>query len=108
MVYPLSTHCFIPINPLDPGTLFHGSRNAHRAATVASKVLFSWSAESFMVNRNLIRLLEDDDLATELALLVPAEEVEESLLDALEQNNKITTPAKSLTAESLNSMTNGR
>jgi small subunit ribosomal protein S1 len=41
-----------------------------------------------MVNRNLIRSLEDDDLAQELAVLVPLEEVEESLLDALEQEQQ--------------------
>ncbi len=37
-----------------------------------------------MVNRNLIRHLEDDDLANELALLVPEDQGEELLLDALE------------------------
>jgi len=37
-----------------------------------------------MVNRNLIRHLEDDDLANELALLVPEDEGEELLLEALE------------------------
>ncbi len=41
-----------------------------------------------MVNRNLIRSLEDDDLANELALLVPAEETEDLLLDALEQEQQ--------------------
>ena len=38
----------------------------------------------FMVNRNLIRHLEDDDLANQLALLVPEDQGEELLLDALE------------------------
>ncbi len=37
-----------------------------------------------MVNRNLIRHLEDDDLANQLALLVPEDQGEELLLDALE------------------------
>jgi len=37
-----------------------------------------------MVNRNLIRFLEDDDLASELALMVPEDEGEELLLGALE------------------------
>lgn len=37
-----------------------------------------------MVNRNLIRHLEDDDLASELALLVPEDQGEELLLEALE------------------------
>lgn len=37
-----------------------------------------------MVNRNLIRLLEDDDLAQQLALLVPPDQGEELLLEALE------------------------
>ncbi len=37
-----------------------------------------------MVNRNLIRHLEDDDLAHELALLVPEDQGEELLLEALE------------------------
>lgn len=37
-----------------------------------------------MVNRNLIRSLEDDILAEELAALVPVEEIEERLLDALD------------------------
>lgn len=37
-----------------------------------------------MVNRNLIRHLEDDDLARELALLVPEDQGEELLLEALE------------------------
>ncbi len=37
-----------------------------------------------MVNRNLIRHLEDDDLAQQLALLVPADQGEELLLEALE------------------------
>ena len=41
-----------------------------------------------MVNRNLIRSLEDDSLAQELALLVPGEETEELLLDALEQEQQ--------------------
>ncbi len=46
------------------------------------------AAEFVMVNRNLIRFLEDDSLAEELAALVPAEEVEERLLDALEQEQQ--------------------
>ncbi|TVQ00587.1 MAG: 30S ribosomal protein S1 [Planctomycetaceae bacterium] len=37
-----------------------------------------------MVNRNLIRQLEDDDLAQQLALLVPPDQGEELLLEALE------------------------
>ncbi len=37
-----------------------------------------------MVNRNLIRHLEDDDLAHELALLVPEDQAEDLLLEALE------------------------
>jgi small subunit ribosomal protein S1 len=37
-----------------------------------------------MVNRNLIRHLEDDDLAQQLALLVPEDQGEELLLEALE------------------------
>lgn len=37
-----------------------------------------------MVNRNLIRHLEDDDLAHQLALLVPEDQGEELLLEALE------------------------
>ena len=37
-----------------------------------------------MVNRNLIRHLEDDDLAQQLALLVPDDQGEELLLEALE------------------------
>jgi len=41
-----------------------------------------------MVNRNLIRSLEDDVLATELAGLVPVEEVEEAILEALEQEHQ--------------------
>jgi small subunit ribosomal protein S1 len=41
-----------------------------------------------MVNRNLIRSLEDDVLAEELAGLVPAEEVEEVILEALEQEQQ--------------------
>ncbi|WP_164101797.1 30S ribosomal protein S1 [Candidatus Laterigemmans baculatus] len=41
-----------------------------------------------MVNRNLIRSLEDPSLEQELALLVPAEESEELLLDALEQEQQ--------------------
>ena len=41
-----------------------------------------------MVNRNLIRALEDDDLADELALLAPAEDTEDILFDALEQEQQ--------------------
>ncbi|XZE52371.1 30S ribosomal protein S1 [Planctomycetaceae bacterium SH139] len=41
-----------------------------------------------MVNRNLIRSLEDDSLAEELAVLVPAEEAEEAILEALEQEQQ--------------------
>ncbi|GAA4458439.1 30S ribosomal protein S1 [Novipirellula rosea] len=36
-----------------------------------------------MVNRNLIRNLEDDDILAELALLVPADQAEELLFEAL-------------------------
>ncbi|QEG41440.1 30S ribosomal protein S1 [Roseimaritima ulvae] len=41
-----------------------------------------------MVNRNLIRALEDDDLASELALLAPAEDTEDILFEALEQEHQ--------------------
>ncbi|QDS93210.1 30S ribosomal protein S1 [Roseimaritima multifibrata] len=41
-----------------------------------------------MVNRNLIRALEDDDLAEELALLAPAEDTEDELFKALEQEQQ--------------------
>ncbi len=41
-----------------------------------------------MVNRNLIRSLEDDELSQELATLVPAEEGEEMLLQALQQEQQ--------------------
>ncbi|MEP5990059.1 MAG: 30S ribosomal protein S1, partial [Rhodopirellula bahusiensis] len=36
-----------------------------------------------MVNRNLIRSLEDDDILGDLALLAPEDEAEEWLLDAI-------------------------
>lgn len=38
---------------------------------------------SFMVNRNLIRSLEDDDIFADLAVLAPEDEAEEWLLDAI-------------------------
>ncbi len=41
-----------------------------------------------MVNRNLIRALEDDDLADELALLAPSEDTEDELFKALEQEQQ--------------------
>jgi small subunit ribosomal protein S1 len=41
-----------------------------------------------MVNRNLIRQLEDESLAQELAMLVPPDQGEELLLDALEQEQQ--------------------
>ncbi len=41
-----------------------------------------------MVNRNLIRHLEDDDLASQLALLVPEDQGEELLMEALEQEQQ--------------------
>ncbi len=41
-----------------------------------------------MVNRNLIRSLEDDDLANELALLAPADDLEDVLFEALEQEHQ--------------------
>ena len=41
-----------------------------------------------MVNRNLIRHLEDDDLASELALLVPDDQGEILLLESLEQEQQ--------------------
>lgn len=41
-----------------------------------------------MVNRNLIRSLEDDILESELANLVPFEEVEDAILEALEKEHQ--------------------
>ncbi len=41
-----------------------------------------------MVNRNLIRNLDDDDIANELAILAPAEEAEEWLLEYLQQDQQ--------------------
>ncbi|WP_153555515.1 30S ribosomal protein S1 [Roseimaritima sediminicola] len=41
-----------------------------------------------MVNRNLIRALEDDDLASELALLAPPEDTEDILFEALTQEQQ--------------------
>ena len=41
-----------------------------------------------MVNRNLIRHLEDDDLASELAFLVPDDQGEILLLESLEQEQQ--------------------
>ena len=41
-----------------------------------------------MVNRNLIRSLDDDDIVNELAVLAPEEEADEWLLDWLEQDQQ--------------------
>ncbi len=41
-----------------------------------------------MVNRNLIRTLEDDDLSQQLATMVPMESIEEELLRALQQEQQ--------------------
>ena len=41
-----------------------------------------------MVNRNLIRNLDDDDLSEELAILAPEEEAEEWLLEYLQQDQQ--------------------
>ena len=41
-----------------------------------------------MVNRNLIRSLDDDEIVNELAVLAPEEEADEWLLDWLEQDQQ--------------------
>ena len=41
-----------------------------------------------MVNRNLIRSLDDDEIINELAVLAPEEEADEWLLDWLEQDQQ--------------------
>ena len=41
-----------------------------------------------MVNRNLIRSLEDDDILNELATLAPEEEAEQWILDFFEQEQQ--------------------
>lgn len=41
-----------------------------------------------MVNRNLIRNLDDDDLSNELAILAPAEQAEDWLLEYLQQDHQ--------------------
>ncbi len=50
----------------------------------------SWvgSSRSFMVNRNLIRSLEDDSISAQLDSLLPEEEMEGIVLDGLEDLNQ--------------------